>query len=73
MTARVDRHHTVDPELVCDLAGLQAQIVALRVRRSSCLGRPETDVAQYARLERLEKARLAARRAMFRTLVQSFD
>jgi hypothetical protein len=53
-----------------ELHNLQARIAELRVCRSGCLGSMKTDLDQYARLERLEKAKLAARRAVFRKLAQ---
>ena len=56
-----------------DLHTLQARIADIRVSRSGCLGFTGADFDQYAKLERLEKARLAARRALFRKLVRNFD
>jgi len=56
-----------------DLHTLQARIADIRICRLGCLDFKGTDFDQYAKLERLEKARLAARRALFRKLVRRFD
>ena len=56
-----------------DLHTLQARIADIRISRSGCLDFTGTDFDQYAKLERLEKARLAGRRALFRKLVRNFD
>ena len=53
-----------------DLHTLQARIAELRVCRSGCLGFTGADLDQYAKLERSEKARLVARRILFRKLAQ---